>query len=75
MEDITDAYYIHAKKVCKDFGIKKLGEDHDLYLKSHKLLLADVLKNKNVFKNLSFRSCKISFSFWISMVRSLKKRK
>ena len=22
MEDITDAYYMHAKRVCKDFQIK-----------------------------------------------------
>ena len=29
MEDITDADYMHAKKVCKDFGIKNLGEYHD----------------------------------------------
>ena len=28
MEDITD--YIHAKRVCKDFEIKSLGEYHDL---------------------------------------------
>ena len=26
MEDITDADYVHAKKVCKDFEIKHLGE-------------------------------------------------
>ena len=25
MEDITDADYAHAKKVCKDFDIKNLG--------------------------------------------------
>ena len=29
MEDITDAGYMHAKKVFKDFEIKKLGEYHD----------------------------------------------
>ena len=34
MEDITDADYMHAKRVCKDFEIKNLGEYHDLYLKS-----------------------------------------
>ena len=28
---------------------------------------------KNVFKNLSFRSCKISLSLWINMVSSFKK--
>ena len=25
MEDITDADYAHAKRVCKDFEVKKLG--------------------------------------------------
>ena len=33
MDDITDTYYIHAKRVCKDFEIKNVGEYHDLYLK------------------------------------------
>ena len=33
MEDITDADYMHVKRVCKDFEMKKLGEYHDLYLK------------------------------------------
>ena len=45
MEDNADADHIHAKRVCKDFEIKKLGEYHDLYLKSDTLLLADVFKN------------------------------
>ena len=30
MEDTTDADYAHAKRVCKDFETKNLGEDHDL---------------------------------------------
>ena len=34
MEDITDANYAHAKRVCKDFEIKHLGEYHDLYVQS-----------------------------------------
>ena len=33
MEDIIDADYMHAKRVCKDFEIKKLGKYYDLYLK------------------------------------------
>ena len=45
MENITDANYLHAKRVCKDFEIKKLGEYYNLYLKSDKLLLTDVFEN------------------------------
>ena len=45
MEDITDADSIHAKRVCKDFEIKNLGEYHDLFLKRDPLLLADVFEN------------------------------
>ena len=32
MEDITDADYAHAKRVCKDKKIKKLGQYPDLYV-------------------------------------------
>ena len=42
MEDVTEANYLHAKRVCKDFEIKHLGEYHDLYLKSDILLFVDV---------------------------------
>ena len=45
MENITDPDYLHAKKVCKDFEIKTLGEYHDFYLKSSTIPLADVFKN------------------------------
>ena len=44
MEDITDAYYIHAKSVSKDFKVKDLSECLDLYLKNYALLLADVFQ-------------------------------
>ena len=44
MEDITDADHAHAKRVCKDFEIKRLGEYHDIYVQSYILLLADVLE-------------------------------
>ena len=49
MEDITDADYAHVKRVCKEFEIKKLGEYHNLYVKSDTLLLADVSEN---FRNM-----------------------
>ena len=42
MEDITDADYTHAKKVCKNFEIKNLGKYHHLHVQSDALLLADV---------------------------------
>ena len=45
MEHFTDGDYMYAKRVCKDFEIKYLGEYYDLYLKSDTLLLADVSKN------------------------------
>ena len=52
MEDITDADYVHAKKVSKDFEIKDLGEHHDLYVQGLTLLLADVFEN---FKNMCLK--------------------
>ena len=44
MEDITDTGYLHAKRVCKDFEIKNLGEYHELYLKSDTFFLLMFLK-------------------------------
>ena len=56
MEDITDADYAHAKRVCKDFEIKNLGEYHDLYVQSNTLLLADVFEN---FRNICLEIYKL----------------
>ena len=44
MEDITDADYMHAKGVCRDFETKNLGQYHYFYLEIDKLLFFDVLK-------------------------------
>ena len=45
-ESITDEdHAAHYKKVFKEFGLKDLCEYHDLYVKSDKLLLADVFEN------------------------------
>ena len=52
MEDITDVNYAHAKRVFKDFEIKNLGENHDLYVQSNVLLLADVFEN---FRNMCLK--------------------
>ena len=50
MEDITDAEYMHANRVHKDFESKKLGEYHDVCVQSDALLLAEVFEN---FRNMS----------------------
>ena len=47
MEDITDEYYVHEKRVCKDFEIKNLDEYHDFYLKRDRLLLVVWILQKN----------------------------
>ena len=49
MEDITDADYAQAKRVCKDSEIKNLREYHELYVQSDTLLLPDVFEK---FRNL-----------------------
>ena len=45
LEDITDEDYVHASKVPKKFGLKNLGDYHDLYVQSDTLLLAEVFEN------------------------------
>ena len=45
MEDITDEDYAHAQKGSKEFGLRNLGDYHDLYVQCDILLLADVFEN------------------------------
>ena len=45
LEGISDVDYEHFKKVWEVFGIKNLGECHDLYVQSNTSLLADVFEN------------------------------
>ena len=44
-EDITNDDYNKAKQMWKHFDIKKMGEYHDLYLKTDVLFLTDVFEN------------------------------
>ena len=46
-EDISD--YAHAKRVCKDFEIKNVGEYNSFYVQSDTSLLAGVFQN---FRNI-----------------------
>ena len=66
MEDVTDADYPHAEKVCKDFEIKNLEEYHDLYLQSDVLFLADVFEN---FRNMCIKIYKIDTAKFLSALR------
>ena len=45
MDNITNADYAHRKRICKDFEIKNLGENLDLYVQIDTLFLADVFEN------------------------------
>ena len=56
MEDITDADYTHANRVCKDFEIARLGEYHNFYVQSNTLLLPDVFENLGVLKYMNLIS-------------------
>ena len=72
MENKADADDTHAKRVCKDFEIKILGEYNDLYVQSDSLLLADVFEN---FRNMCLEIYEHwSFSYFtqITMASSLE---
>ena len=49
IKDITNADYVHTKRVQQDFEIKNLSKYHDLYIQSDISLLADVFEN---FQNM-----------------------
>ena len=74
MKRITDADYMHAKIVCKDFEIRNVGEYHDLYLKSDTLTLANVFE-KNVFGNLQLDPAKFLSATRLPWKAALKRPK
>ena len=42
---VSDGDYEHAHKVWREFGIRNLGEYHDLYLRTDVILLANVFES------------------------------
>ena len=63
MEDITDADYAHATKVCKDFEMRHFREYNDLYVQSDTLLLADVFEN---FEKMCLKIYKLNPAKYLS---------
>ena len=63
MEGITDVEHRHTKRVFKSFNNKNLGNDHDLYLQSDTLLLADVFEN---FRNMSIKVYELDPAHFLS---------
>ena len=53
MKDITNTDYAHAIRVCINFEIKNLRENHSLYVQTDTLLLDDVFENfRNMFRDV-----------------------
>ena len=63
MEYITNTDYVHAKRVCKDFDIKNLGECHGLYVQNNRFLLANVFEN---FRNLRLKKYELDFAKFLT---------
>ena len=63
MEDITDANYVQAKRACKNFEIKNLGEYDDLHVQSNTLFLADVFEN---FRNMCLKTYELDLAKFLS---------
>ena len=53
MLGVSSENYEHARKVWKVFGIRNLGEYHDLYFKTDVILLANVFK---VFRKVCLKN-------------------
>ena len=70
--NMKDANHMHAKRICENFEIENIGKYYNLYRYLYITRYFWKLQ-KIAFKNLSFRSCKISLSSGISMANSFKK--
>ena len=67
MEDITDANYTHAKRVCKGSETKHLGEQNGLYVQSETMMLADVFEN---FWNISLEIYELDPDYFLNALVS-----
>ena len=63
MEDITDADYAQAKRICTNFEIRNVGQCHNLYVQSDTLLLSDVFEN---LRNMCLRIHELDLTKFLS---------
>ena len=56
LEDITDADYMHPRRVCKDFKIENIGHYYHFYVQIDTLLPADQSEN---FQNMGLEMYEI----------------
>ena len=77
IEFITDVDYMHGKKIFKDFGIKNLDKQHDLYLKRDTLPLSGVFENfrEMCLKIYQLNSAKFIYAPGLAQQAALKKTK
>ena len=63
IKDVTDADYVHVKRVCKYFEIKNLGKYHDLHVQRDTLLVVDVFEN---FQNMCFKIYELDPAYFLT---------
>ena len=64
MEDIDEIDYRHDNNVFKSFKLEKLGDYHDLYVKSDTLLLTDVFEN---FRDMCLKEYDLDPAHFVSL--------
>ena len=63
LSHISDEKYTRAQKVWETFGLKNLGQLHDLYMETDVMLLADVFEN---FRTFSLKNYKLDPTHFVT---------
>jgi hypothetical protein len=63
-EDVSASDYAHGQRVWYEFGLKTLGQYHDLYLKTDVLILADVFEK---FRDMCMRHYGLDAAHYYSL--------
>ena len=64
MEDIDDIDYRPGNNMFKEFKLENLGDYHDPYVQSNKLLLADVIEN---FRDMCIKEDELDPAHFLSL--------